>query len=315
MEPLVRGPISPRLTGQKETNPFLPLTTPPPPEQSTCRPRTHEGPNRQFRGFRFHTVDGRNPAPPKKRWNDDSPVNINKQWICMVSKWCELDFVHPQYFSEASTCSRHPGAASWHETASCLKRNQKGHKAFGAWRILGKQLEHILRCPVAMGKKGTLLLVGCFKGGPSPQKRRNKGTTGQLSMASTSRYIPVASSLQIILLPGSNLQVVQCLMGETKWRTPKQRIMAALSGLGITSLLKKLHCVSFQSVWRNGIASQHACRLHFYPVKNRHSNARCSHSRSWQVVSHWRGQFVFRERTRVFTTLDWLGSGFPSTLC
>ena len=26
-----------------------------------------------------HTVDGRNPAPPKKPWNDDSPANTNKQ--------------------------------------------------------------------------------------------------------------------------------------------------------------------------------------------------------------------------------------------
>ena len=25
-----------------------------------------------------HTVDGRNPAPPMKPWNDDSPVNTNK---------------------------------------------------------------------------------------------------------------------------------------------------------------------------------------------------------------------------------------------
>ena len=26
------------------------------------------------------TVGGRNPAPPKKPWNDDSPVNANKPW-------------------------------------------------------------------------------------------------------------------------------------------------------------------------------------------------------------------------------------------
>ena len=37
-------------------------------------------------------------APPKKPWNDDSPVNTNKQWFSMVAKWCEMDFVHPQYF-------------------------------------------------------------------------------------------------------------------------------------------------------------------------------------------------------------------------
>ena len=27
------------------------------------------------------TVDGRNPAPPKKPWNDDSNVNTNEQWL------------------------------------------------------------------------------------------------------------------------------------------------------------------------------------------------------------------------------------------
>ena len=26
------------------------------------------------------TVEGRNPAPPKKPWNDDSPVTINKRY-------------------------------------------------------------------------------------------------------------------------------------------------------------------------------------------------------------------------------------------
>ena len=32
----------------------------------------------------------------KKPWND-SPVNTNKQWFPIALKWCELDFVHPQY--------------------------------------------------------------------------------------------------------------------------------------------------------------------------------------------------------------------------
>ena len=34
------------------------------------------------------TVDGRNPAPPQRAWKDDSPVNTNKEWLPMVSKWC-----------------------------------------------------------------------------------------------------------------------------------------------------------------------------------------------------------------------------------
>ena len=32
------------------------------------------------------TVDGRNPAPPKKLWHDDSSVNTNQQWLPMVAR-------------------------------------------------------------------------------------------------------------------------------------------------------------------------------------------------------------------------------------
>ena len=37
--------------------------------------------------------------PPKKPWNDDSPVNTNKLWFRMVSHGFKVvqDFVHPQY--------------------------------------------------------------------------------------------------------------------------------------------------------------------------------------------------------------------------
>ena len=54
------------------------------------------------------TVDGRNPAPPKKPWNDDSLVNDNQQWFPMVLKWCEMDFVHPQYGQKAELWLRRP---------------------------------------------------------------------------------------------------------------------------------------------------------------------------------------------------------------
>ena len=42
----------------------------------------------------YTTVDGQNPAPPKKPRNDDSPANTNKKcfpWFKVVQ-----DFVHPQ---------------------------------------------------------------------------------------------------------------------------------------------------------------------------------------------------------------------------
>ena len=35
----------------------------------------------EARGGQGNTVDGQNSAPPKKRWNDDSPANNNKQWF------------------------------------------------------------------------------------------------------------------------------------------------------------------------------------------------------------------------------------------
>ena len=31
-----------------------------------------------------NTVGGQNPAPPKKPWNDDSPVNTSKLWVPML---------------------------------------------------------------------------------------------------------------------------------------------------------------------------------------------------------------------------------------
>ena len=35
--------------------------------------------------------------------NDDWPVNTNKQWSPLVSKWSEMDFVHPLYESFRGT--------------------------------------------------------------------------------------------------------------------------------------------------------------------------------------------------------------------
>ena len=37
-------------------------------------------------------------APPKKPWKNDPPVHTNEQWFPMISKRCEMDFVHPQRF-------------------------------------------------------------------------------------------------------------------------------------------------------------------------------------------------------------------------
>ena len=41
-------------------------------------------------------MDGQNPAPPRKSWNDASPVNTNKRFGFPFFKVVQ-DFVHPQY--------------------------------------------------------------------------------------------------------------------------------------------------------------------------------------------------------------------------
>ena len=64
----------------------------------------------QSGAFWFHTVDGRIPAPPKKAWNDDPPVKSNRQWLPIVAKCCEMDFVHPQnhHIFSANPCRSQP---------------------------------------------------------------------------------------------------------------------------------------------------------------------------------------------------------------
>ena len=52
-----------------------------------------------------HAVDGRNPAPPNKAWDDDCPANTNNSWFSIVSKWCEMDSADPSTVSiHSSVC-------------------------------------------------------------------------------------------------------------------------------------------------------------------------------------------------------------------
>ena len=39
-----------------------------------------------------HTVDERNPAPPKNPWHVDSLVNTNKQWCLMFASVVRIGF-------------------------------------------------------------------------------------------------------------------------------------------------------------------------------------------------------------------------------
>ena len=65
----------------------------------------------------YNTADGRNPAPPKKPWNDGSPVHTNQQRFRMVSNWCKMDFVHPT--NPISTKQLLPGPVWLWGPASC----------------------------------------------------------------------------------------------------------------------------------------------------------------------------------------------------
>ena len=68
---------------------------------------TVKAPYRQTTNQReAHTVDGRNPAPPKQPGNDDSSVNTNKAMVSHgVISWCEMDSVHPQYCGWTKSCT------------------------------------------------------------------------------------------------------------------------------------------------------------------------------------------------------------------
>ena len=51
-------------------------------------------------------LDGRNLALAKTPWNDDSPVNTNKPWFSMVSKWCRISSIHSMLTLDKSGSSR-----------------------------------------------------------------------------------------------------------------------------------------------------------------------------------------------------------------
>ena len=75
--------------------------------------------------FYAHTVDGRNPAPPKTPWNDDSPVNANEQWFATVSKWCRISSIHSM--SDCAIQVLSPGQDQCYLIASYLRALQHVH--------------------------------------------------------------------------------------------------------------------------------------------------------------------------------------------
>ena len=61
----------------------------------------------------IHSMDGRNPAPPKNPWGDASPVSPNKRWFAMVSKWCRISSIHSRLQGVLTVALAGLEAAAW----------------------------------------------------------------------------------------------------------------------------------------------------------------------------------------------------------
>ena len=70
-------------------------------------------------------MDGQNPAPPKKPWNGDSPVNSNKQWFPIVSTWCRISSIHSSKTNGVSK-AQHNITAATARRANSQARPSKG---------------------------------------------------------------------------------------------------------------------------------------------------------------------------------------------
>ena len=84
-----------------------------------------------------YTVDGQNPAPPKKPWNDDSPVNTIKAWFAMVSHWCSIS-IHSRKGNRKGSNSQtnDPGQTCDHPQVSrygqiyCSRSSKEGRQSY-----------------------------------------------------------------------------------------------------------------------------------------------------------------------------------------
>ena len=63
----------------------------------------------QFCAQNLHTVDGRIPAPPRRPWNDNSPVFTSNYWFPIVSKRCRITSIHSRI--EKGVRQRHMGVS------------------------------------------------------------------------------------------------------------------------------------------------------------------------------------------------------------
>ena len=91
-------------------------------------------------------MDGQNPAPPKRPWRNDSPVDTNKQWLPVVSKWCRIMSIHSILTTAASKTSGRAGFVS-----EAVFLDAAGRRVGGFYRL--EAAEAFLaaggsRCPV-----------------------------------------------------------------------------------------------------------------------------------------------------------------------
>ena len=96
-------------------------------------------------------------APPKRPWNDNSPVHTNKQWFPIVSRWCEMDFVHPQ-LDRPEAQKRIRKAMCGHPNArqvAVLVATDDFHRCLR--RENDSRMRNLDRCPLAV--EGTLVRV------------------------------------------------------------------------------------------------------------------------------------------------------------
>ena len=112
-------------------------------------------------------------APPKKPWNDDSPVNTNKQWCTMVSKWCGISSIHSTFGGELEDGSESFLQAHEFHHATSRGPSKQPHRSLQHFPDHEQKLEFGLRTVILfspVGFKGNLSLLDIFSFFPGDEK-------------------------------------------------------------------------------------------------------------------------------------------------
>ena len=88
-------------------------------------PRENKVPfKKNCQGLKGHTLDGRNPAPPQKPWNDDSLISTNKQWFYHGFKVQDFATIHSTTPIEQEAMDAAPPVPPPHSHVHCQPRWQ-----------------------------------------------------------------------------------------------------------------------------------------------------------------------------------------------